>query len=141
MHPFLLSLLGGILIGLSASLLLLFNGRVAGISGIAGGLLSPSNGDVGWRVAFLGGLVLGGVLLVAFLPQAMGAPVISGVGLPVLAGLLVGIGTRLGGGCTSGHGVCGVARGAKRSLVATCVFVFTAMVTVFVTRHLMGGVS
>lgn len=141
MHPFLLSLLGGILIGLSASLLLLFNGRVAGISGIAGGLLSPSNGDVGWRVAFLGGLALGGVLLVAFLPRAMGAPVISGVGLPVLAGLLVGVGTRLGGGCTSGHGVCGVARGAKRSLVATCVFVFTAMVTVFVTRHLMGGVS
>lgn len=141
MHPFLLSLLGGILIGLSASLLLLFNGRVAGISGIAGGLLSPSNGDVGWRVAFLGGLMLGGVLLVAFLPRAMGAPVISGVGLPVLAGLLVGVGTRLGGGCTSGHGVCGVARGAKRSLVATCVFVFAAMVTVFVTRHLMGGVS
>jgi uncharacterized membrane protein YedE/YeeE len=139
MHPFLLSLLGGALIGVSASLLLLFNGRIAGISGITGGLLTPSSGDVGWRVAFIGGLVLGGALLMAFLPRAIGAPVMSGAGVAVLAGLLVGFGTRLGSGCTSGHGVCGVSRGSKRSWVATSVFVATAMGTVFVTRHLLGG--
>ena len=140
MNPLLLSLLGGVLIGLSATLLLLFNGRVAGISGITGGLLPPSCGDVGWRVAFIGGLVLGGVLLAAFLPGAIGAPVVSGAGITVVAGLLVGLGSRLGNGCTSGHGICGVARGAKRSLVATAIFVATGVLTVFVVRHL-GGLS
>ncbi|QSQ23689.1 YeeE/YedE family protein [Pyxidicoccus parkwayensis] len=139
MHPFLLSLLGGVLIGVSASLLLLFNGRIAGISGITGGLLTPASGDVGWRVAFIGGLVLGGALLMAFLPRAIGAPAVSSAGVVALAGLLVGFGSRLGSGCTSGHGVCGVARGGKRSIVATTVFVATGMGTVFVMRHLMGG--
>lgn len=141
MHPFLLSLLGGILIGLSASLLLLFNGRVAGISGITAGLLTPTSGDFNWRAAFIGGLVLGGILLAVFLPRALGAPVVSGAGVTVLAGLLVGFGTRLGGGCTSGHGICGVARGAARSMVATAIFVATGVVTVFVMRHLLGGAS
>jgi uncharacterized membrane protein YedE/YeeE len=139
MNPFLLSLLGGVLIGISASLLLLFNGRIAGISGITAGIVTPASGDVAWRAAFVGGLVLGGALLAVFLPRALGAPVVSGVGVTVLAGLLVGFGSRLGGGCTSGHGVCGVARGAMRSLVATSVFVATGMGTVFVMRHLMGG--
>ena len=141
MSAFLLPLLGGVLIGLSATLLLLFNGRVAGVSGIAGGLVTPSRGDIGWRVAFIGGLVLGGVLLARILPGALGAPVVPGAGAAILAGLLVGFGTRLGGGCTSGHGVCGVARGATRSLVATALFVATAALTVFVVRHLLGGAS
>lgn len=141
MSAFLLPLLGGVLIGLSATLLLLFNGRVAGVSGIAGGLVTPSRGDIGWRVAFIGGLVLGGILLAFILPGALGAPVVPGAGVAILAGLLVGFGTRLGGGCTSGHGVCGLARGATRSLVATATFVATAALTVFVVRHLLGGAS
>lgn len=139
MTAFLPSLLGGILIGLSASLLLLFNGRVAGISGITGGLLTPKSGELGWRMAFTGGLVLGGALLVAFLPRTMGAPVVSSAGVTILAGLLVGFGSRLGSGCTSGHGVCGISRVAKRSLVATMTFMFTGAVTVFVMRHVLGG--
>ncbi|NMO18198.1 YeeE/YedE family protein [Pyxidicoccus fallax] len=141
MNTFLLPLLGGALIGVSASLLLLFNGRVAGVSGITGGLLTPAAGDVGWRAAFLGGLALGGVLLGVFLPRSLGAPVVPGVGATLLAGLLVGFGSRLGGGCTSGHGICGVARGATRSVVATATFVATGVLTVFVIRHLLGGAS
>jgi uncharacterized protein len=136
---FLPSLLGGILIGIASSLLLLFNGRIAGVSGIAGGLLLPQRGEVGWRAAFLGGLVGGGLLLRAFFPQVLGAPVMTGVGLTVLAGLLVGFGTRLGNGCTSGHGVCGVSRGSLRSIVATGTFVVTGVLTVFVMRHVLGG--
>lgn len=139
MNTVLLPLLGGVLIGLAASLLLLFNGRVAGISGIAGGLLSPAPGEAGWRVAFLGGLVAGGLLLAVFLPGSVGAPVVSSLGATLVAGLLVGFGTRLGGGCTSGHGVCGLARGALRSLVATVTFMATGALTVFITRHVLGG--
>jgi uncharacterized membrane protein YedE/YeeE len=138
---FLPPLLGGILIGLAASLLLLFNGRVAGISGIAGELLFPSRGQWSWRAAFLGGLVGGGLLLRALFPQALGAPAVSGVGVTVLAGLLVGFGTRLGNGCTSGHGICGVSRGARRSLVATGTFMVTGALTVFLARHILGGPS
>ena len=139
MHPFLLSLLGGVVIGTSAALLLLCNGRIAGISGIVGGLLSPSPGNTGWRAAFLAGLVGGGFLLGALAPQTMGAPVLHGAGPLLGAGLLVGYGTRLGNGCTSGHGVCGLARGSARSLLATLTFMGTAVATVFLTRHLMGG--
>lgn len=139
MHPFVAALAGGVLIGLASALLLLFNGRIAGISGIAGGLLLPSRGEVGWRAAFVGGLVGGGLLLSAFFPQALGAPVASGVAVPVVAGLLVGFGTRLGNGCTSGHCVCGLARGSTRSLAATLTFMATAGLTVFVVRHLLGG--
>ena len=139
MTAFLPPLLGGILIGLASSLLLLFNGRIAGISGIAGGLLLPSRGELGWRAAFLGGLVGGGLLLRAFFPQMLGAPAVTGVGLTVLAGLLVGFGTRLGNGCTSGHGVCGLSRGSLRSLVATGTFMVTGALTVFVIRHVLGG--
>ncbi|HET9450821.1 MAG TPA: YeeE/YedE family protein [Aggregicoccus sp.] len=135
MTQYLLSLLGGVLIGVSVSTLLLFNGRIAGISGIAGGLLFPERGDVSWRVAFLGGLVGGGLLLRAFLPQSLGAPVVTGAGLVVLAGLLVGFGTRLGNGCTSGHGVCGISRGSARSIAATLTFMATGVLTVFLARH------
>ena len=139
MTQFLPSLLGGILIGIASSLLLLFNGRIAGVSGIAGGLLLPQRGEVGWRAAFIGGLVGGGLLLRAFFPQTLGAPVVTGVGLTVLAGLLVGFGTRLGNGCTSGHGVCGLSRGSLRSLVATGTFMVTGALAVFVMRHVLGG--
>lgn len=141
MHPFALALAGGVLIGLSASLLLLFNGRIAGISGIVGGLLAPVRAEFGWRGAFLGGLIAGGLVLRAFFPSALGAPVMSGIALPVIAGLLVGFGTRLGNGCTSGHGVCGLSRGSTRSLVATMVFMACGGLTVFAVRNLLGGVQ
>ncbi|MBN8231273.1 YeeE/YedE family protein [Corallococcus macrosporus] len=139
MTQFLPPLLGGILIGLASSLLLLFNGRIAGISGIAGGLLLPPRGELAWRAAFVGGLVGGGLLLRALFPQVFGAPVVTGAGLTVLAGLLVGFGTRLGNGCTSGHGVCGLARGSLRSFVATGTFMVTGALTVFLVHHVLGG--
>jgi len=130
------SLAGGVLIGLSAALLLCTHKRTAGISGIAAGVLPPWTKHHGWRLAFLLGLVLSAPLyrLVAGpIPLTLAAP------LPVLAvaGLLVGYGTRLGGGCTSGHGVCGIARLSPRSLVATLVFMLTAGLTVFIARHVL----
>jgi uncharacterized membrane protein YedE/YeeE len=138
---FTLPLLGGVLIGSSASLLLLFNGRVAGISGIAGGLLAPTKGEVPWRLAFIAGLVGGGFLVRALLPGAFGQEASSpGLGLTVAAGLLVGFGTRLGNGCTSGHGVCGISRGSTRSIAATLVFMATGALAVFLLRTLTGGV-
>ncbi len=133
------ALLGGGLIGGSAALLLLLEGRIAGISGIAGGLLNGARGDRGWRIAFLLGLVAGGLLLRVFFPGSFGVPVGLPIGLTLLAGLLVGFGARPGNGCTSGHGICGVGRGSVRSLVGTSVFILTGAATVFVTRHLMGG--
>ncbi|WP_371823626.1 YeeE/YedE family protein [Myxococcus sp. CA056] len=141
MNAVLLPLLGGVLIGLSAALLLLFNGRIAGISGITGGLLSAAPADRGWRASFLGGLAVGGVLLATFRPESLGPPVLTSVGATLVAGLLVGFGTQLGGGCTSGHGVCGLARGSKRSLVATLTFMATGAIAVFISRHVLGGVS
>lgn len=132
-------LAGGVLIGAAASLLLLATGRIAGISGILGSALRPQCPDRAWRVLFLAGLPLGALVAAAlggsFSPPEMAAPA------PVLAlaGLLVGFGTQLGSGCTSGHGVCGLARRSKRSLVATLTFMFTGAVTVFVVRHLLGG--
>lgn len=141
MNMFLLPLLGGVLLGAGAALLLLFNGRIAGISGITAGLLTPSKADTAWRAAFVGGLAVGGVVLALVRPESFGPPVISGIGTTLAAGLLVGFGTRLGSGCTSGHGVCGLARGARRSLVATLTFMAAGALTVFVTRHVLGGVS
>lgn len=139
MIQFLPALLGGLLIGTSASVLLLFNGRVAGISGIAGGLFRPSRGEAGWRIAFLAGLIGGGFLLRAFLPDSFGAAAIDSPLLIVLAGLLVGYGTRLGNGCTSGHGICGISRGSMRGISATLMFMVTGVVTVFVVHNLLGG--
>ena len=132
------SLAGGVLIGLSAALLILGSGRVAGISGIVGGLLRPGGPDTTWRLAFLGGLLVAPLLwrLFAALPEAQ--PVAGG-GLLVVAGLLVGIGTRYGSGCTSGHGVCGLSRLSPRSLVATLAFMGAGFVTVYVVRHLLGA--
>ena len=131
------SLAGGALIGLAAGLFVLLNGRVAGISGIVGGLLRPTRGDVGWRASFVAGLV--GAPAVWLLFTALPKPQIdAGWGALVVAGLLVGIGTRYGAGCTSGHGVCGLSRLSPRSLVATLAFMAAGFVTVFVLRHLLG---
>jgi len=138
MHPFVSALAGGVLIGAASALLLLTHGRVAGISGIVGGLLAPARGELGWRAAFVAGLVGGGLLLRLLSPGAIGAPV-AGAGAAIAAGLLVGFGSRLGNGCTSGHGVCGLSRGSIRSLAATLTFMATAAATVFVARHVLGA--
>lgn len=130
------SLAGGLLIGLAASAFVLLNGRVAGISGILGGLLRPAQGDIAWRIAFIAGLV-GAPLaygLFAALPEVR---IDAGDTALVAAGLLVGLGTRYGSGCTSGHGVCGLSRMSPRSLVATLSFMLAGFVTVFVIRHLI----
>jgi uncharacterized membrane protein YedE/YeeE len=131
------ALAGGLLIGVATAVFLLFNGRIAGISGILGGLLRPSKGDIGWRIAFLLGLVLSPFVfgLVASLPAVR---VDAGSTLLVIAGLLVGIGTRYGSGCTSGHGVCGVSRRSPRSLAATAAFMLAGFATVFIMRHVIG---
>ncbi|MCY7371208.1 MAG: YeeE/YedE family protein [Polaromonas sp.] len=129
------ALAGGLLIGLAAALFLLLNGRVAGISGILGGLLRPASGDVGWRLAFLAGLVGAPLLFQLFSPLP---PVVveADTATLIVAGLLVGLGTRYGSGCTSGHGVCGLSRLSLRSLAATAAFMFAGFATVFVVRHL-----
>ena len=132
------ALFGGLLIGLSAAVLLLCNGRIAGISGIVGGLLQRYKaGDFAWRVAFVLGLVLAPVLyrLFAELPESR---IDAGWAMLVVAGVLVGFGSRLGSGCTSGHGVCGLSRLSPRSLVATATFMTTGFVAVYVVRHLLG---
>lgn len=130
------ALAGGALIGLAASVLLVGYGRISGISGIAGQLLLGKSGDRAWRVAFLAGLLLAGLAAARLAPGALQASPRS-LAVVAGAGLLVGIGTRLGSGCTSGHGVCGLARLSPRSLVATLVFMASGMLTVFVTRHLL----
>ncbi|TAK86763.1 MAG: YeeE/YedE family protein [Aquabacterium sp.] len=128
------SLAGGLLIGLAAAMLVLLNGRIAGISGILGGLLGPMKGDVLWRLAFVLGLVASPILYARFAPVPVPRIDAGWVGL-VLAGVLVGVGTRYGGGCTSGHGVCGLSRLSPRSLVATAAFMAAGFVTVFLIRH------
>ncbi|MEO5831688.1 MAG: YeeE/YedE family protein [Rhodanobacter sp.] len=138
MHPWLLAALGGILIGVAAVLLAVL-GRIAGISGIAGSLLRRGVTDRGWRLAFVAGLLIAPLLLwLLHGDSGIGAPQVS---LPwmVLAGLLVGFGTGVGSGCTSGHGVCGIARLSPRSLLATAVFMLFGIATVYVVRHLLGG--
>src|SRR5215468_5441373 len=127
--------IGGILIGLSAVLLMLSTGRIAGISGIFSGLLNMRGEDKGWRVAFIAGLILAPVIA-GLIGHAMAQPKLpANWGVIVAAGLLVGFGTRLGGGCTSGHGICGIGRLSPRSVAATIVFMATAVVTVAITRH------
>jgi uncharacterized protein len=134
------SLLGGMLIGLSASVLLLWNGRVAGISGIVGALIRPEEtGDRVERLLFVVGLLGGGALLYALRPEGFPAPGSVPIALAAAAGLLVGFGARLGNGCTSGHGVCGLSRLSFRSLIATLTFMATAALLVFVARHLLSG--
>ena len=134
-----LALAGGVLIGLSATVLLWLNGRVAGVSGILNGVLFPAADEVAWRAAFLAALIVSAGLYMALVP---GAPLprseFSRSGL-LLAGLLVGFGTRMGSGCTSGHGVCGLGRLSLRSLVAVLTFMATAMLTTYVVRHAWAG--
>ena len=130
-------LLGGMLIGLAAVLLLLANGRIAGISGIVGGLLTRATADMGWRVAFVAGLWLGGIVYWLVCGEVFAVQLAATWPVMLIAGLLVGFGTRMGGGCTSGHGVCGIARLSKRSTVATLVFMGAGIATVFVTRHVL----
>ncbi|MGH6645498.1 YeeE/YedE family protein [Aquabacterium sp.] len=130
------ALAGGVLIGTAAAMLVLLNGRIAGISGVLGGLWRPAPGEVGWRLAFVLGLV--GAPLVHGLFKAWPAPAIdAGMAELVVAGLLVGVGTRYAAGCTSGHGVCGLSRRSPRSLVATLAFMGMGFATVFVLRHVL----
>lgn len=132
------SFVGGLMIGLAAAVLIVLNGRIAGISGILGGFLRPRSGDTRWRLAFLTGLVLAPVIwqLVTALPPVQ---IESSYFTLMAAGLIVGISTRYGAGCTSGHGVCGLARRSRRSLVATMIFMASGFATVFAVRHLLGG--
>ncbi len=132
-------LLGGLMIGAAAVLLLRQTGRIAGVSGIVGGLVPGVRGDRAWRLAFVGGLVLGGLLLATLMPGALPRGLSGPRWLVALAGLLVGLGARLGGGCTSGHGVCGLGQRSPRSLVAVLVFMATAMLTANLLRPLLAG--
>ncbi|MDB5773124.1 MAG: uncharacterized protein V7606_3411 [Burkholderiales bacterium] len=129
------SLVGGLLIGLATAMFLLLNGRIAGISGILGGLLRPVRSDVGWRVAFLLGLMIAPLVFALFAPLPA-VRIDASTTMLIIAGLLVGVGTRYGSGCTSGHGVCGVSRLSPRSLVATAAFMLAGFATVYVVRHL-----
>ena len=131
------SLAGGLIIGLATVLFLMFNGRIAGISGIVGGLLNLKRDDISWRIAFIAGLVLSPLVFGLVFPMPK-VQIDASYPLLVLAGLLVGVGTRYGSGCTSGHGVCGLSRRSPRSMVATIVFILTGFVTVYIIRHLIG---
>jgi uncharacterized membrane protein YedE/YeeE len=131
------ALAGGVVIGLAAAMFVLVNGRIAGVSGIVGGLLRPALPDVGWRLAFLAGLVIAPSLYGAFVYLPL-PKIDAEFGILVAAGLLVGIGTRYSAGCTSGHGVCGLSRLSPRALVATLLFMTAGFATVYVVRHLLG---
>lgn len=130
------SFAGGLLIGLAAAIFLMPNGRIAGISGIVGGLLRPSKGDVGWRMCFILGLVSAAAIFVVT-GHRPNIQIDASVPILIIAGLLVGAGTRYGSGCTSGHGVCGLSRLSMRSFVATISFMLAGFATVFVARHLL----
>ncbi len=132
------ALAGGVLIGLAAAVFVLVNGRIAGISGILGGLLRPQSGDLSWRVAFVAGMIAAPLLWAAMttLPEIL---IEASVPMLVAAGLLVGVSTRYAGGCTSGHGVCGISRLSPRSLLATVSFMATGFITVYIVRHAIGG--
>ncbi len=134
-----LSTIGGVLIGFAAIALLYFNGRIAGISGIMGGVLRPQKSDTLWRAVFLAGLVTGAALILLLHPAAMDLRFDVSDSTIILGGFLVGIGTRIGTGCTSGHGVCGVGRLAPRSLIASAVFVGFAIATATLVRHVWEG--
>lgn len=130
------ALWGGVLIGISASLMLLWNGRVTGISGILYGLLSPARGDVAWRFYFLFGLITGGMTLEILKPDVLSGALPSSDWTVGLAGILVGFGTVLGSGCTSGHGVCGISRLSPRSLTATTLFIASGILSVVMLRKM-----
>lgn len=140
MHPLLMATLGGLLIGLASIILLAFNGRIAGISGIVAGLVESKGDERAWRAVFVGGMLLGGVALYLFDPTLFAESEGRSTGAVIAAGLLVGYGTRLGSGCTSGHGICGLSRLSIRSLVAVLAFMVTGAVTVYIVQHVLGGV-
>jgi uncharacterized membrane protein YedE/YeeE len=133
------SLIGGAMIGLAASLLLLGDGRIAGISGIVGGLLNPVTGDTAWRALFVAGLLVGGLGLRVVDPALLRMDLDRSAGALVTGGLLVGFGTALGNGCTSGHGVCGLSHGSSRSLVATLTFMAMGLLSAWLVGHAFGG--
>lgn len=133
------ALVGGALIGVASSLILLTHGKVAGISGIYGGLFRRGTSDRPFRLAFIAGLIVAGALIRVFFPGAFTTSWRASLPVALAAGLLVGFGTQLGNGCTSGHGVCGISRLSIRSLIATATFIGTGMATVFVVRHVIGG--
>jgi uncharacterized membrane protein YedE/YeeE len=133
------ALLGGLLIGIASALLMVLNGRVAGISGILGGALAGSVADTAWRLAFLAGLIAAPILMIGVGRSVPKPQMPAGWLVVVAAGLLVGFGARLGGGCTSGHGVCGIARLSARSIAATAIFMASAIAVVAITRHGFGG--
>ncbi len=135
------SLLGGVLIGLAVAALYFFNGKILGISNITAELLNPRWHGKGWRASFLLGLLSGGGLLLVLYPQALSTESPRTLGLLIFAGLLVGYGSSLGRGCTSGHGICGLSRLSARSLTATAIFMGSGMLTVYVARQLLGGAS
>jgi uncharacterized protein len=138
MTTWLSALTGGVLIGLAATLLLWLNGRVAGVSGILNGVIFPKVGDIAWRSAFLIGLILAGGLYMAFAPGALLPRTDYSRAALILAGVLVGFGTRMGNGCTSGHGVCGLGRLSLRSFAAVLTFMTSAMLMTFLVRHVWG---
>ena len=131
------ALLGGGLIGLASAVLLLLNGRIAGISGILGNLLQPGGNDLGWRVAFVAGLIVGPIIFQLAAGHWLSVTIEPNIPLLIAAGLLVGFGTNLGSGCTSGHGVCGIARLSTRSITATVVFMLAGIITVYIVRHVV----
>jgi uncharacterized membrane protein YedE/YeeE len=135
------ALLGGLLIGSAATLTLWANGRIAGISGILSGVIVPRGRDAIWRLLFVLGLLSGALAYALLRGQPTPLDLQVGPGLTIVAGLLVGFGTRLGSGCTSGHGICGLARFSRRSFTATLTFMLVAIITVFVMRHLIGGTA
>jgi len=139
MHPYITALLGGIIIGLAATFLMLFNGRILGISGIVKGALTPIKGDSQWRWSFILGIVTMGAIYFSIQPQAFDVQIIRSPYALGVGGLLVGLGTAFGSGCTSGHGICGISRLSIRSIVATITFIFTGAVSVYIIQHLMGG--
>jgi len=131
------SLIGGAMIGLSASAMLLLEGKIAGISGIFAGVLNPAKGELLWKSSFVAGLLAGGVMLRIFLPGTFNFGIVRPYGVLAVAGLLVGYGTRLGSGCTSGHGVCGISRLSLRSIVATATFVTSGATVVYFGNHFL----
>lgn len=134
-------IIGGLLIGLGAAALMFFSGRIAGVSGIFSGVLSPKAGDLAWRLAFVAGILVGGALYFVFNPEGFESRLDRSLIAVAIGGLLVGFGARLGSGCTSGHGVCGIARLGPRSIVATLTFIASgALITFFVERFAGGAI-
>lgn len=135
------SLAGGLLIGAATALVLLINGKIAGVSGVFARIFRGVPGDTAWRVEFVAGLIVAGGAMLWLAPATVAFRSDAGLTRMLAAGFLVGFGTRVGGGCTSGHGVCGVARGSKCGIAATLAFMFAGALVVYVSRHLLGGVS